>query len=287
MVDTGPNVLGDLIAGISSDSWYSIQAFASDYYLGLNDTTTDTPVPAQLSNVEDPTLWQFVASGPEASQGVYALRSKAAEGRFCLYSGCSGPEICVEGPSVQPCGNDTGQFQLYNSSSESGGVIFTTYQSDGRSALSVFSGSSEGDPIEGTDLAVSNTEEGDYLWAIRREETVDDAAFPVTFTPIYATAPTSSTTSISSSTTQSSSSTTGAGEGPSTTTQTTIITSTPATTTTESASPAESSTETTTSETSETSAPAQQPGSSASRTDLSVKAVVAGLAFFSLLGLSM
>lgn len=60
-------------------------------------------------------------------------------------------------------------------------MIFVTYQSDGRSALSVFSGSSEGDAIEGTDLAVSNTEEGGYLWAIRSEEAVDDAAYPVTF----------------------------------------------------------------------------------------------------------
>lgn len=120
--------LGNALTGISSDAWYSIQAFASDYYLGLSNCTishkeppfapsltnsspktASPPTAAQLSDVEDPTLWQFIAAGPDTNRGVYALRSKTSQGRFCLVDGCEGPEICVEPPAVRECGNNAGQ----------------------------------------------------------------------------------------------------------------------------------------------------------------------------------
>ncbi len=48
----------------------------------------ETPVVAQLSDVEDTTLWHFVTAVPDKGQGVYALRSKYAEGQYCLQNHC-------------------------------------------------------------------------------------------------------------------------------------------------------------------------------------------------------
>ncbi|KAF2214541.1 hypothetical protein CERZMDRAFT_83215 [Cercospora zeae-maydis SCOH1-5] len=270
--------LGNALTGISSDAWYSIQAFASDYYLGLSNCTishkqppfapsltnsspktASPPTAAQLSDVEDPTLWQFIAAGPDTNRGVYALRSKTSQGRFCLVDGCEGPEICVEPPAVRECGNNAGQFQISNSSSDSGGVIFTTLSSNRRAALSVDANSSEGDAVDTSDILTTNEDE----------------------TPTLATFQTGFPNDLLSASSSSS-------EGP-TATQTSLTTVTPSVSGDVSAATGsiKQASQTTDSQESETSAPAQQTGSSASHTGISLKAMLVGAAFSAIVGLMM
>ncbi|GIZ37975.1 hypothetical protein CKM354_000140200 [Cercospora kikuchii] len=274
-----PSAVGNALTGIAPDAWYSIQAFATDYYFGLSSSSPPSAV--QLSDVEDPTLWQFVAAGPDASRGVYALRSKTSEGRFCLYDGCDGPELCVEPPTVRECGNDAAEFQVFNSSSDSGGLLFTTFSSNGRAALSVDANSSEGDVVNTSDILTTNQDEVGYLWAIRSEEAVDTGAYPATFTPTFGTIPTGSPNATASGSPTST--------GPSAVTQTTLTTVTPSASGDVSAATgsSNSASQTTDAQGSETSAPAQQTGSSASYTRVSLKAALLGATLSAILGLVM
>ncbi|KAM3422334.1 hypothetical protein BST61_g2693 [Cercospora zeina] len=278
MSSTSSN-LGNAVNGISSGAWYSIQAFASDYYLGLSNSSP--PTAAQLSDVEDPTLWQFIAATPDSHRGVYALRSKTSEGRFCLFDGCDGPEICVNPPAVRECGNNAGQFQVFNSSSDSGGLLFTTFSSNGRAALSVDANSSEGDAVDTSDILTTNQDEVGYLWAIRSEEAVDVAAYPATFTPTLATfqtgfpdwsapaSPTSTETSTATQTTPNTATPSGSGDVGAATGS------------------IKEASETADTQSSEPSAPAQQTGSSASHTGITLKATLIGAALSAIVGLMM
>ena len=81
------------------------------------------------------------------------------------------------------------RFQVFNSSSDSGGLLFTTSSSNGRAALSVDANSAEGDVVNTSDILTTNQDEVGYLWSIRSEEAVDTAAYPATFVRTYDASP--------------------------------------------------------------------------------------------------
>ncbi|KAF7192798.1 hypothetical protein HII31_05846 [Pseudocercospora fuligena] len=186
---------GNQVSGIDANTWYSIQSFSSDYYLGLSNGS-QPEVELLSGDDENSTLWQFIPAGPDTSRGVYALRSATSSGLYCLFA--SG-----DGPTAVPCGTNSGQVQAFYASTDGGadnGVVLVPYPNSASRAFSADGGSSEGDDVDLDELNDFQDEDVDLLWAIQSQGVVDTVAYP----PISATytgdstAPTTATSATAS-----------------------------------------------------------------------------------------
>ncbi|KXS93711.1 hypothetical protein AC578_8281 [Pseudocercospora eumusae] len=169
---------GNQVSGIDANTWYSIQSFSTDYYLGLSNGSQ--PDVELLSGDDDnSTLWQFIPAGPDTSRGVYALRSATSSGLYCLFAS-------ADAPTAVPCGTNSGQVQAFYASTDGGadnGVVLVPYPNSASRAFSADGGSSEGDDVDLDELNDFQDEDVDLLWAIQSQGVVDTIAYP----PISAT----------------------------------------------------------------------------------------------------
>ncbi|EME45776.1 hypothetical protein DOTSEDRAFT_52958 [Dothistroma septosporum NZE10] len=162
------NVLGLPNIGLQPDTWYSIQSYATDYYIGVGNSSAIS----QLSSVTDSSLWQFIPGSAPAS---YAVRSKTSEGRYCLNPG----------PELQLCDSIAAQYRVFNTAEDEAASVFVPSTDRQSAALYVQGESEEGDGVETKDLEGLGGKEGGLLFEVKSPASVPCDSVLVTLKLCY------------------------------------------------------------------------------------------------------